>query len=205
MSTLSKLSQPSQAVSASYSVKGICSIIGLACLAGFLVDMAVLSYPVNPGALEWRVGLIQQVSDRSIILLFAAGLLMASFLETRAWRKRLSMLCMATGMAFLLSCLLVMRDSSILQKQALNRINAQAEQAETQLAQIDGNSELSAQVTPEQLEQLRQRISVQKDALEGNAKTGIVKTAVSSIGNLAVVGIALILLGRFGTNPPRLR
>lgn len=206
METVSKASQPIQMQSvARYNIKGIYLIVGLACLAGFLVDLAVLSYPANPGALEWRTGFIQQVSDRSIILLFAAGLLLAGLLDARAWRKRLALLCMVTGVAFLLSCLLVLRDSSILQQQTLNRINTQAEQAETQLAQIDGNSELGAQVTPEQVEQLRQRISLQKTTLEGNTKTGILKSGVSSVGNLSIVGLALIGLGRFGMNPPRLR
>ncbi len=194
---------PSKAVA--YNAKPIFLLVGLACLAGFFVDLFVLSYPANPGTLEWRSGFVQQLADRSIILLFAAGLLLAGLLDIRVWRKRLSLLCMAVGVAFLLSCVLVMRDSSILQKQALNRITAQAEQAETQLAQIDANSELSAQVTPEQLQQLRQRISLQKTTLEGNTRTGVLKRGVSSIGNLAIVGLALIGLGRFGTNPPRLR
>jgi len=190
---------------AGYDSQPILLILGLACTIGFLVDLFVLGYPANFGSLEWRASFTQQVADRSIILLFGAGLLMAGWLNGRVWRKRLSLACIAIGIIFQLAGVLAIRDSSILQTQALNRIETQAEQAETRINEASSNPELSAQVTPDQLNQLRAQVSAQAETLQGNAKTGILKSAMSTIGNLLVVGLALIGLGRFGAKPPRLR
>ncbi len=188
-----------------YDSRPILLIVGIACVIGFLVDLFVLGYPANFGALEWRAGFTQQVADRSIILLFGAGLLMAGWLNGRAWRKRLALACIAVGLIFQLAGVLAIRDSSVLQSQALNRIATQAEQAETRIDEASGNPELNERVTPEQLDQLRAQVLAQSETLQGNAKTGILKSAMSTIGNLVVVGFALIGLGRFGAKPPRLR
>lgn len=39
--------------------RGIFSIVGIACIVGFAIDMLVASFPLNPGALEWRVGFLR--------------------------------------------------------------------------------------------------------------------------------------------------
>ncbi len=190
---------------AAYDSKPILWIIGAACVIGFLVDMFVLAYPANFGTLEWRASFTQQLADRSIIFLFGAGLLMAGLLNGRVWRKRLALVCITVGIIFQLAGVLTIRDSSVLQKQALERIDSQAEQAETRLDELSSNPELQEQVTSEQLNQLRAQLSNQADTLQGNAKTGLLKAAMSTIGNLVVVGFALIGLGRFGAKPPRMR
>ncbi len=186
-----------------YSGKALCRLIGIACLAGFAVDLFVLSYPINFGALEWRVSFFQQVGDRSIILLFGLALLMYGFMEFRNWRRRFAAFCLALGVIFQLSCILVIRDSSTLQKQTLSRITTQATQLETQIQQARSNPELSGQVTPEQLETALQQLSQRSDSLQQNAKTGIFRAGIASVGNLAVVGLALLGLGRYGMKPPK--
>ena len=61
-----------------------CLIGGLTCLLGFLVDMLVLATPPDVFALEWRINIMQQVGDRSIVLLLGVGMLMFSTFEKRA-------------------------------------------------------------------------------------------------------------------------
>ena len=49
-----------------YQPQALYCIVGLACLAGFLVDLAVLSFPPSFGSVEWRIAFLQQISDRGI-------------------------------------------------------------------------------------------------------------------------------------------
>ena len=190
-------------VAASSSAMVLCRLVGLACLAGFTVDMLVLGFPADPGTLEWRVQFLQQMSDRSIILLFGMGLLIYGLMELRAWRKRLATVCLAIGVIFQLSCVAVIRDSSVLQDQALNRIDNQASQLETRIEEARSNPEVAAQVSPEQLEQAMQQLSLQSETLQKNAKTGIFRAGLASVGNLAVAGLALLALGRYGLRSHR--
>lgn len=199
---MTTLKNPPIAVSPS-SAMALCRLVGLACLAGFMVDTLVLGFPAQPGAIEWRASFLQQMGDRSIILLFGMALLIYGLMELRAWRKRLATLCLAIGVAFQLSCILVIRDSSVLQGQALNRIDEQATQIETRIEEARANPELSAQVSPEQIEQAMEQLSLQSETLQKNAKTGIFRAGLASVGNLAVVGLALLALGRYGLRPPR--
>jgi hypothetical protein len=47
------------------------------------------------------------------------------------------------------------------------------------------------------------QIEERSQAMQNNAKGSILKTGANSVGNLAVVGLALIGLGRYGVRPPR--
>jgi len=86
-----------------YQPQALCCIVGLACLAGFLVDLAVLLFPPSFGSVEWRIAFLQQISDRGIILLFGLALLLHGTLQQRSWRRSLAFLCTALGAAFSLS------------------------------------------------------------------------------------------------------
>jgi len=57
-------------------------------------------------------------------------------------------------------------------------------------------------VTPEQLKQLSQVVSNQVLSLKESAKMTL-KTGVSSVGNLVIVGLAMIGLGQYGACPPK--
>jgi predicted PurR-regulated permease PerM len=160
--------------------------------------MLALALPPVLGSPEWRVGILQQLGDRSIILLFGTALIMYGNLDSRLWLRRLALFCLLAGIAFHLSCILVIRDGMELQQRAAKNISAQAAQLQTQIQQGQNNPTATAKITPEQLERASQLVTNQAASLKQNAKTGIVKTGFSSIGNLLVVGLGLISLGRYG-------
>jgi hypothetical protein len=194
---------PAQNFGISYNPKGLCRIVGFTCIAGFLVDLLVLTFPPAFGSVEWRVGFLQQLGDRSIILLFGLALLLFGIIEWRAWRRRLALFCLVTGVVFNLSCVLVIRDSLQLQKQALTNISNQASQLQTQIEKAKDNPKPNQNVTPERLNQATQLLSSQASALKENAKTSVLKASISSVGNLVVVGLGLIGLGQYGARPPK--
>ncbi|CAN5844781.1 hypothetical protein BH23CYA1_BH23CYA1_21410 [soil metagenome] len=185
------------------SAASICLIVGLTCLAGFLIDTVALGMPPSPFAVEWRVAFLQQVGDRSIILLFGSALLLYSQLGNRRLTRPLSLICLGVGVAFMLSCILIIRDSLILQEQAVGNITTQAEQLQAQIEESKGSPELLAEVTPEQIAQAEQQLTSQAEQLKQNAQTGITKAGLASIGNLIAVGAGLVGLGRFGLTSAR--
>ena len=199
---MTTLSSPNSYVG-SYNPKGLCQIVGLACLAGFVVDLFVITFPPNLGALQWRIAFIQQVSDRSIILLFGLALVMYSLLDFRQLRRRLAMFCLILGAVFCLSSILVIRDGITFQQEALKNINNQASQVQSQIQKAQSNPSSVPNVTPDQLTQLSSALSSQVNTLKENAKTTTLRTGVSSVGNLIIVGLALIGLGQYGARPPK--
>lgn len=190
-------------ITSSYNPKALCRLVGFACLAGFFVDLLVLTYPPAFGNIEWRIGFLQQLGDRSIILLFGLALVMFGIVELRTWRRRLAVVCLVTGVLFNLSCILVIRDSLTFQQQALTTINNQASQVQSRIEQAQRDRNIAPNVTPQQLEQASQAISNQAASLKQNAKTSVLKTSVASVGNLIVVGLTLIALGQYGARPPK--
>jgi len=194
---MASISTPTPNGAGSYSAKVICQIVGLACLAGFVIDMVVLALPPNPASLEWRAGFTQQLADRSIIMLLGAALTIFS-LDSRRLLKRFSTLSLVIGVIFLLSTLLVIRDSLTLQQQAISNISNQASQIQTRIQDAQNKPSADAKVTPEQLQQASQQLNIQANNLKQTAKTTLLKTGVSSVGNLAVVGLGLVSLGRYG-------
>lgn len=202
MATISTRKSTSQVIYS--SEQSLCLIVGLACLAGFLVDSLILAVPLNPIDLQWRINFFQQMSDRSIILLFGLSLVIYGLLNNRKLRKRLSLICLLLGTAFVLSGVLVVRDNLKFQDLTLANITNQEVQVRTQIesAQADPAS-LAPEITPEALQQATQLLSERAETVKQNAKTGVLKVAASSVGNLLVIGIALIGIGRFGAQAGR--
>lgn len=178
--------------------RNICLVVGLTCLAGFAVDMFAIATPLDPFALEWRINVLQQIGDRSIILLFGVALLLFSVFSNRRIARPLSFVSMAIGVALMLSCVLIIRDSLILRNQTITNIGNQAEQLQTQIDESRNSPELPADITPEQIRQASTQIANQAESLKTNAREGIVKASFASIGNLIVVGLGLAGLGRLG-------
>ncbi len=208
MSSISKSRVPYQnqttsANGTSFGAKQLCLIVGLVCLAGFAVDMLAIGMPPNPFDLPWRINFLQQMGDRSIILLFGSALLLYSLLGNRRLSRSLSLILLGVGVAFVLSSVLVIRDSLTLRDQTLNNISAQEQQIQTQIEDSRGNPELPPEVTTEQLNEAAQQISTQADQLKQNTRNGITKAGLASIGNLIVVGMGLLGLGRFGLTGAR--
>ena len=186
-----------------YSAKGLCRIVGIACLAGFLVDVATLVFPPAIRNIEWRVGLLQQIGDRSIVLLFGLALIMYGIVHMRHIRRQLAVVCLAIGVAFLLSGVFVMRDSLKLRDQAIRTIETQAATLQTQIQEVETSPPSGTSFTPEELEQAKILLTSQAETLKKNAKTSLAKSGISSIGNLLIVGMAMIGLGQYGLRPPK--
>jgi hypothetical protein len=186
-------------VPSSYGAKGICQIVGFVCLAGFLIDMLILALPPSPGNIQWRVGLVQQFADRSIILLFGAALTLFGSLGNRRWLRQFSRFCLVGGVVFILMCVLAIADSISLQQQTVGTISTQESQLQTQIRNAQSNPKsVGDNVTTEDLKRASDLLTTRADALRQNAKTSTLKTAASSVGNLLVVGIGLAGLGRYG-------
>ncbi|PSB35728.1 HpsJ family protein [Stenomitos frigidus] len=188
----------SNSPASSYSGKALCRIVGIACVAGFIVDMLILALPPALGSAEWRVGFLQQVGDRSIVLLFGSALLLYGSLETRQLRKQLAMVSLVLGVVFLLSCVVVVRDSFTLHGIAVKNINTQASQLQSQIDKAKVDPTAAGKITPEQLQQASKSVDDKVVSLKQGAQTGVFKTGSSVVGNLVVVGLALISLGRYG-------
>jgi len=183
-----------------YGAKNLCRIVGLVCVFGFLFDMAVLFLPPQLGNVEWRIGLVQEFANRSIILLFGIALMIFGSLgNSRSRIKLISKLSTVLGVVFFLVSLLSIVDSIRLNQQAVNAISSQETQLQTQIRDAQTNpTALPENITAEQLDQFSQQLTQQANTLKRNAKRTAVKTGVSNIGNLLLVGAGLLGLGRGG-------
>jgi hypothetical protein len=190
-----------QPVATAFNAKPLYQIIGFACIAGFLVDISALIFPPNFGAIEWRLGLLQQLGDRGIILLFGLVFLMVGSLEMRQFRKQLSMICLGIGLVYLLGSVLDIRDAVNLQKQTSSNISAQSNQVQEKLQAAKDKP--PAKVTPEDIDKALQQVTARTETAQKGAQTQILKTGVSTVGNLVVIGLALIGVGRYGMRPSR--
>lgn len=180
--------------------QGLSLIVGLACVAGFLVDLAVIALPPDPLNIQWRINFLQQVGDRSVVLLFGFALLMFGLLDSRGLRKQFALFCLMLGVAFALSGVIVMRDSLKFQDIAIRNITSQEAQVRTQIESAQSNPQgVSPDLTPEVLQQASQELTQRVESAKQSTKTGVLKVGASSVGNLIVSGIALIFIGRFGT------
>lgn len=177
--------------------KRLCRIVGFACLIAFLVDFLVVVFPVNVAEASWRLGTLQQIGDRSIVILFGLALLIYG-VEQRKLLRSLSLLCFAIGISFLLSCAVVAQDSLTLQRQALDRIGAQASQISSRLQAIQENPEAAARVSSDRLEQASQQLNTRTETAKQAANNSIFKSGFLSVGNFAVIGVSLLILGRYG-------
>lgn len=195
------VSVPSQSMVNPQVAKGLCRIVGFTCLAGFLLDMSAIALPFGAGE-AWRIGVLQQLGDRSIVFLFGMALLLYGFWEERSQRKPLAYIALAVGVFFQICCLVVIRDGLVLQQETVENISSRAAEIQTQIEQ-SRTQELPPNVTPEQLEQAARQVQAQADSLKQNAKTGITKSSIASVGNLVIVGLGLIGLGRVGMRSRR--
>ena len=183
--------------------RNLCQIVGLACLAGFVVDILVLAVPPNPTSVEWRVSLLQQVSDRSVILLFGIALTLYGSLDNPRVKQPISLASLLLGVFFSLCCVLVIHDGITLQQEAINTINKQAAQVQTQIQQAQTNPPPNLKATPEQLQQASKQVKTQADTLTQTTRITAIKTTFASVGNLLAVGVGLISLGRYGSRVRR--
>ena len=186
-----------------YVPKSLCQIVGFACLAGFVVDILVLAVPPNPMSVEWRLSLLQQLSDRSVILLFGIALTLYGSLDNPRTKKPIALASLLLGVFFSVCCVLVIHDGITLQQDAINTINKQAAQAQTQIQQAQTNPPPNLKATPDQLQQASKQVKAQVETLTQDARVTAIKTTTVSVGNLLAVGVGLISLGRYGSRVRR--
>ena len=190
--------------SSAYNPKGIYLMVGFVCIAGFLVDMLILSLPPNLGNIEWRVGLMQQFSSRSIIFLFGTALVIMGSTTKRARMVLFSRISTIVGLVFLALCLLSIADAIQLQQQAINTISSQESQLQTRIRDAQNNpAAIGENITAEDLRQASQLLTQQADTLKQNAKSTVIKTGASNISNLLLAGLGLVGIGRYGMTMSR--
>lgn len=175
----------------------LCFIVGLACLAGFGVDVLEIALPPSPLAMEWRASFLQQVGDRGILLLFGSALLIYSQMNKQRFSKVLSLFCLSAGIAFILSCILLINDSQQLKMQAVANITTQAEQLRADIEERQSSSG-TEKISPELLSQANLQIDSQAKQLKQRTQADITRAGLSSLGNLIVIGLGLLGVGRFG-------
>jgi predicted PurR-regulated permease PerM len=174
-------------------------IIGVACTVAFFIDMLIIGVGPNMGTLEWRVQFMQSLGDRSIVFLLGTAFLMMGLAEMRSLRKTLSTACLGIGMGFILMTLLSIWDASTLQKQATSNLTTQTSQLEQQIQKTKDQEVQGSKITAEQVQQALDRLSNESASAQKNTTTQVIKTGASSAGNLMVVGVGMIALGRYGT------
>ena len=202
----SRVPNPSQVSVPSADIamgRSICLIVGLACIVGFIADMLIATATPSPFEIGWRISFLQQAGERSIVFLFGAALLLYSQIANRRIAKPLSLICLGVGVALILSCIVVIRDSLLLQDVSVKRIANQAEQIQTQIEERQNSSDLPEGITLEQLRQASTQVTTEAERLKSNARTGITRTGLASMSNLIIVGLALVGLGRFGLSSVR--
>lgn len=192
------------AISSTYHTPGsnvaktLCYIVGIACLFGFFLDIAILSLPFDPLELAWRINVLQQAGDRSIVLLFGAALTLYGSLGNQRQLRLLAIACLVFGISFHLSCILVIRDTLILHQEAIRNINTEMTELQTQIQEIQSNPTSAEEVTPEELQEMSQSLSQEATSLKQIATTDATKSGLASVSNLVIVGFALIGTGRYG-------
>ncbi len=194
---MSSASLPNSASSA-IGGRSLFRIVSFACIAGFALDIMAIAFPLKLGELAWRVGFLQQIGDRSIILLLGLVFLMLGSLEMRNLRKQVAMVCLGLGLAFMLGGVIGIKDAVSLQKQTSTSITAQATQLQERIQQAKEKPPANAKVTPELIDQAMKQVNERTDEAQKTAQSQILKTGLSSVGNLFIVGLALIGVGRYG-------
>jgi predicted PurR-regulated permease PerM len=194
---MSSASLPNSASSA-IGGRSLFRIVSFACIAGFLLDIMAIAFPLKLGELAWRVGFLQQIGDRSIILLLGLVFLMLGSLEMRNLRKQVAMVCLGLGLAFMLGGVIGIKDAVSLQKQTSTNITAQSTQLQERIQQAKEKPPANAKVTPELIDQAMKQVNERTDEAQKTAQSQILKTGLSSVGNLFIVGLALIGVGRYG-------
>ncbi|NEO52852.1 MAG: hypothetical protein F6K54_07005 [Okeania sp. SIO3B5] len=147
------------------------TIVGIIMILSSLLDFVVLSIPFNIGSRPWQIGLVTQLVDRGIIPMVGMALLFtgywvssnsglqdnskSSILDLRFWGLLLASLL---GLIYLLMFPLHLNNTLLARTEAIERINQQASQAETQLEARVSTSEFQNQIQQRQ-SQLKNQFS----------------------------------------------
>jgi hypothetical protein len=159
--------------------RGLYRLMGWACIASFVIDTAVLVLLPSPNAitnalpsaLQWRLGVISHLGDRSILLLLGLGLLMIGVLDRPRMRRTLAQLCWVIGIVSMALMILCLVDSTAL------------------------HHEIQAQLAMP-LPDLK--VKLDPIVMQQTATRQIIKSSTLSLGNLIIVTLGMIGIGRYG-------
>jgi hypothetical protein len=181
------------------SAKRICLIVGLVCLSGFCLDMLTLGLPPNLLSSGWRINFLRQLGDRSITLMFGVAFTMWGIHGNRRLRKQLALFCLISAILMLLCSILVIYDSQELKVQSLANIDNQATKLKNEIDAGRNNPEiLGKNISPELIDQASRNVGIQAEGLKEKAINQLTKATILNLGNLIIIGLGLIALGRWG-------
>jgi hypothetical protein len=179
-----------------FTIQSVFAIIGWAAVAGFWVDVLVVMLPPST-SLEWRVEVLEQIANRSVVLILGTGFVLISS-ESRRWLKWVSQGALLMGVALLLSCMLVIYNSIALQSLTVANLNTQATQMQKQIQQMQQSPPPDMKFTAEDLQKAAQELDAAAVTARRGAQAQVIKAGLVSAGNLLVAGVGMVLLGRFG-------
>jgi hypothetical protein len=185
----------SQSFTTAPNTRIICRLVGAACLAGYLLDIALIAIPINLGSDAWRIAFTQQFSDRGITLLLGLALLIYGTFDRRAFCQRLAVLSLILGVVFNLMCVAVVHDSIAFQNRTISSIAERASQMRERIQSPQSDS--NQKITPDDVKKATDVLSNQAESVKRQTRTSVLKTGIASIGNLLIVGLALIGLGQY--------
>ncbi|MGB3508319.1 MAG: HpsJ family protein [Microcoleaceae cyanobacterium] len=152
------------------------SVAGIIMILSSLLDFIVLSIPFNITSRGWQIGLATQLVDRGIIPMVGMALLFtgywvtsssglqdnskSSILDLRFWVLLLASLL---GLIYLLLFPLHLNNTRIARSEAIQRIDRQASQAETQLEARIGSNEFQTQIQQRQSQLKNQLTTLLED------------------------------------------
>ncbi|NJL47106.1 MAG: hypothetical protein HC929_05845 [Leptolyngbyaceae cyanobacterium SM2_5_2] len=181
------------------ATRNIFLVLGLACIVGFVANfLTLIIISPDPMALEWRLDVMQQVSGRSIVLFFGAALVLYSLLDQPTIARGLALACLITGVVFLLSGVLVIRDGITLQNQAVGTIESQSEAIRSQLESAAPGANFPPEITPERIKEALPQLEQQTETLKQNARGSAVRAMISVLSRQVIIGLGLVSLGRIG-------
>lgn len=172
-------------------------ILGLACITGFVLNIVAAAVPPDPMALEWRTSFMQQISGRGILLFLGLAMLTYSLLDWSAILRLVALATLITGLFFVLSGVLVIRDSLVVQEQTLGNIEREVTEIRSQLETAQASPNLPEGVTPAQINQALVQLSAQAEELTQNARSTTTKAMMSVLSTQVVLGVGMLALGRF--------
>ena len=185
-----------------YTLALITSII---CIVGFGLDMVALSLRPTVSSIEWRMGFMQQLGERCIILLFGATLLCYGLQTMSTGLKRIAWVCCGLGLCLSLSGFFYLQDSVRFRALAIENLTTQRQNFEQQIQQFSPEDAALSElvVDPAQKEQALNLLRERTQTLKSRASVRIQKTVTRTFCSLLLTGIGLVALGQITLRPKR--
>ncbi|WOD37911.1 hypothetical protein [Nodosilinea sp. E11] len=180
-------------------------IASLICIVGFSLDMLSISLGLALDSIEWRMGFVQQLGERCIILLFGAALLCHSLQTTPARLKQIGWLCCVLGLWISLSSLFYLQDSFRFKSLALENLVNQQQNLTQEIQQFSPQptEALGAIMDPVRKEQAVKLLEERTQELSAIAKIRIRKTVARTFFSLLLTGMGLGALGQVSARSVR--